>query len=166
MVVSVQEWLNSPKPELADATNFQEETTDRDPPDTTYNNLEESHGPDNFSQHISNHTPVHHSMGQHQNNSRHTIDSKQIHQLEEDWDNGQFAQIQTIMGHHQGDCRLNLMTPLVIILHSQTQQTFSAGMHMEEENTLFSTDIDFSVKRPNQWKAGKPEKDYKTISSK
>ena len=30
-VVSVQEWLTSPEPELSDATNFQEEATDRDP---------------------------------------------------------------------------------------------------------------------------------------
>ena len=94
-VVSVQEWLTSPEPELADATNFQEETTDRDPLDTTYNNLEESHGHDNFSQHISNHTPVHHTTGQHQITSRHTIDSEEIPQLEEDWDNGQFADAHT-----------------------------------------------------------------------
>ena len=58
------------------------------------------------------------------------------------------------------------MTPLVIILHPQTQQMFSAGMHVEEENVLFSMDIDFSVKRPNQQKTGKPERDNKTISSK
>ena len=55
-IVSVQEQLNSPEPEISYATNFQEETTDRDPPDTTYNNLEESHGYDNFPQHIQNHT--------------------------------------------------------------------------------------------------------------
>ena len=84
VVVSVQEWLTSPEPELADATNFQEESPDRDPLHTTYNNSEESHGNDNFSQHISNHTPVHHSVGQHQITSRHTIDSEEIPQLEED----------------------------------------------------------------------------------
>ena len=94
-VVSVQEWLTSPESELADATNFQEETTDRDPLNTTYNNSEESHGHDNFFQHISNHTPVHHSMGQHQITSRHTIDSEESPQLEEDWDNGQFANTDT-----------------------------------------------------------------------
>ena len=65
VVVSVQERLTSPEPELADTTNFQEETTGRDPLNTTYNNSEESHGHNNFSQHISNHTPAHHSMGQH-----------------------------------------------------------------------------------------------------
>ena len=95
VVVSVQEWLTSPEPELANATNFQEETTDRDPLDTTYNNLEESHGHDNFSQHTSNHTPVHHSTEQHQITSRHTINSEEIPQLEEDWDNGQFANADT-----------------------------------------------------------------------
>ena len=78
MVVSVQEWLTSPEPELADATNFQEETPDRDLLDTTYNNLKESHEHDNFSQYISNHTPAHHSMGQHQIISRHNIDSEEI----------------------------------------------------------------------------------------
>ena len=88
MVVSVQVQLTSPELELVNATNFQEETTDRDPLDTTYNNSEESHGHDNFSQHISNHTPVHHSTGQHQITSRHAIDSEEIPQLEEDWDNG------------------------------------------------------------------------------
>ena len=77
-VVSVQEQLTSPEPESADATNFQEETTDRDPLDTTYNNSEESHWHDNFSQHISNHTPVHHSTGQHQITSRHTVNSEEI----------------------------------------------------------------------------------------
>ena len=55
-VVSVQEHLTSPEPEVSDATNFQEEDTDRDPPDATYNNSEESHGYDNFPQNIQNHT--------------------------------------------------------------------------------------------------------------
>ena len=58
VVVSVQEWLTSSELELSDTTNFQEENTDRNPPDTTYNNLEESHGHDNFSQHVLNHVPV------------------------------------------------------------------------------------------------------------
>ena len=95
VVVSVQVQLTSPKPELADATNFQEETFDRDPLDTAYNNSEESHGYDNFSQNVPNHTPIQHSMGQHQITSRHTINSEEIPQLEEDWDNGQFADADT-----------------------------------------------------------------------
>ena len=43
-VVPVQEWLTSPKPETSDATNFQEENTDRDQSNTIYNNSEESMG--------------------------------------------------------------------------------------------------------------------------
>ena len=45
------------------------------------------------------------------------------------------------------------------------QQMFSAGMHVEEENALFYTDIDFLVKRLDQLKAGKPEREDKTISN-
>ena len=74
---------------------YQEETNDRDPLNTTYNNSEESQRHDNFSQYISNHTPVHYSMGQHQSTSRHTIDSEEIPHLEEDWDNGQLADADT-----------------------------------------------------------------------
>ena len=65
------------------------------------------------------------------------------------------------MGHHQGDCGLNLMTPMDITPHHQTQQTFSTGTHMEQENMLFYMDIDFLVKRLDQLKAGKPERDDK-----
>ena len=95
VIVSIEEQLTSPEPELSDATNFQEETTDRDPPDTTCNNLEESYRHDNFSQYVPNHTPVQHLMGQHQISSRHNIDSEEIPQLEEDWDNGQFTDADT-----------------------------------------------------------------------
>ena len=56
MVVSVQQHLTSPEPEVSDATNFQEEDTDRDPPNATYNNSEDSHGNDDFPQDIQDHT--------------------------------------------------------------------------------------------------------------
>ena len=95
VVVPVQEWLTTPEPELSDATNFQEETPDRDPPNSTHYNSEESHVHDNFSQHVPNHTPVQHFKGQHQITSRHNIDSEEIPQLGEDWDNGQFADADT-----------------------------------------------------------------------
>ena len=55
-VVSVQDHLTSPKSEVPDATNFQEEDTDRHPPDATYNNSEESYGNDDFPQDIHDHT--------------------------------------------------------------------------------------------------------------
>ena len=48
--------------EVSDATNFQEEDIDRDPPNPTYNNLEESHGYDNFSQDVQNHTTEQHQI--------------------------------------------------------------------------------------------------------
>ena len=69
--------------------------TDRNPPDTSYNNSEECHGHDNFSQVVSNHTPVQHFMGQYQITSRHNIDSEEIPQLEEDWNNSQFTNAHT-----------------------------------------------------------------------
>ena len=57
--------IDGPKlAELADATNFQEKTSDRDQLDTTHNNLEESYGHDNSSQNISSHISVQHSMRQ------------------------------------------------------------------------------------------------------
>ena len=89
-VVSVQEHLTSPEPEVSDATNFQEEDTDRDPPDATYNNSEESHGCDNLPQDIQNHTTE-----QSQITLEYNIDPEEIPQLEEDWDNGQFADTDT-----------------------------------------------------------------------
>ena len=52
--------------------------------------MEESHGYDNFPQHVQNHTTE-----QHQITSGHNIDSEEIPQLEEDWDDGQFANSDT-----------------------------------------------------------------------
>ena len=56
IVVSVQEQLTSPEPEISNATNLQEEDIARDPLNTTYNNFEESHGYDNLPQLVQNHT--------------------------------------------------------------------------------------------------------------
>ena len=90
VIVSVQQHLTSPEPEVSDATNFQEEDTDRDPPDATYSNSEESHGYDNFPQDIQNHTTE-----QSQITSGYSIDPGEIPELEEDWGNGQFADADT-----------------------------------------------------------------------
>ena len=96
VVVSVQEHLTSPEPEVSDATNFQEEDTDRDPPNTSYNNSEKSHGCDNFPQDIQDHTTE-----QTQITSGYSIDPEEIPELEEDWDNGQFADADTnLIGRH------------------------------------------------------------------
>ena len=90
MVVSVQQHLTSPEPEVSDATNFQEEDTDRESPNIMYNNSEESHGYDNFPQDIQDHTTE-----QSQSTSKYGINSEEIPELEEDWDNGQFADADT-----------------------------------------------------------------------
>ena len=98
--VSVQEQLTSPKPEIPDATNFPEKNTDRDPPDTTNNNSEESHGCDNFPLDVQNCTTE-----QHQNTSEYSINPEEIPQLEEDSDNGQFADIYTnLINRHNTHC--------------------------------------------------------------
>ena len=89
-IVSVQEQLTSPEPEGSDATNFQKEHTDRDPPNATYNNSEESYGYDDFPQDVQNHTTE-----QHQITSGDCVNSQEIPQLEEDWENGQFADADT-----------------------------------------------------------------------
>ena len=85
-VVSVQEHLTAPEPEVSDAGNFQEEDTDRSPPDATYDNSEESHGYDDFPQDIQDHTTE-----QSQITSGYSIDPEENFELEEDWENGQFA---------------------------------------------------------------------------
>ena len=89
-VVLVQEQLTSPEPEISGATDFQEEDSDRDLPNATYSNLEESHGYDNFPQHIQNHVTE-----QCQITVGDGIDPEEIPQLEEDWDNGQFTDADT-----------------------------------------------------------------------
>ena len=90
VVVPVQQHLTSPEPEVSDATNFQEDDTDRDPPNATYNNSEESHGYDDFLQDIQDHTTE-----QSQITSGYSINPEEIPELEEDWDNGQFADTDT-----------------------------------------------------------------------
>ena len=89
-VVSVQEQLASPEPDVSDATDYQEEYTHRDLPKPTYNNSEESHGYDNFPQHVQNYTTE-----QHQVTSGDSVKSEEIPQLEEDWDNSQFTDTDT-----------------------------------------------------------------------
>ena len=79
MVVSVQEHLTSAEPGVSDATNFQEEDTDRDPPDASYNDSEESHGYVDFPQHIQDHTTE-----QNQITSGYSINPEEIPELEED----------------------------------------------------------------------------------
>ena len=55
-------------------------------PNPTCNNSEESHGYDNFPQHIQNY-----AIEQCQIISGDSVNSEEISQLEEDWDNSKFA---------------------------------------------------------------------------
>ena len=59
-------YSTSPEPESVDATNTQEETTDRDQPDTRHSNLEDCHRPCNLSQQIPDHLPQDYFTGQQQ----------------------------------------------------------------------------------------------------
>ena len=144
-IVSVQEQLTSPEPEFSDATNFQEEDTDRDPPDATYNNLEESHGYVNFPQDIQNHTTE-----QHQITSGDSINSEEIPQLEEDQDNSQFT-----------DADTNLIN---------RNNTHSESERVRRENTQHLLDLSDNqyynkVNPINQLQYSCPDPDYYGIPS-
>ena len=79
------------EPVVLDVTDFQaEDDTARESPDSICNNSEESHGYDNLPQDIQNH-----STEQNQVTPGYSIDSEEIPELEEDWDNGQFADADT-----------------------------------------------------------------------
>ena len=91
MVVSVEEHLTPPEPKVLDAADFQAgDDTARESSDSIYNNSEESHGYDDFPQDIQNHTTE-----QDQITPGYSIDSEEISELEEDWDNSQFADADT-----------------------------------------------------------------------
>ena len=100
-VVSVYELFTSPKPESIDASNTQEETTDRDQLDTGLSNLEDSHRPGNFPQQLSDHPSEDNFVGQQQVTSTDNNISDEIPPLEEDWQNSQFTDADTnIINRH------------------------------------------------------------------
>ena len=65
----------------------------------------------------------------------------------------------------QGDQTHNHVILMAITFHPQTQQTFSAGTLMEEENVHFCMDIDSLEKRPAQQKARRQEKGNKILNN-
>ena len=95
MVVSVHELFTSPEPEFIDASNTQEETTDRDQLDTRHSNSEDPQRLCNFPQQISDYSPEENFTGQQQVTSTDNNVFDEIPQLEEDWKNGQFADADT-----------------------------------------------------------------------
>ena len=140
MVVSVQEHLTPPELEVSDAADFQEEYTARDSPDFIYNHSEESHGYDDFPQDIQNHTTE-----QSQITPGYSIDSKEIPELEENWDNGQFADAHTNL-----ITRHNTHSESERIRQDYTQQLLdlSDNQYFEEENPI------------NQLQYSSPDPDY------
>ena len=93
VVVSVHELFTSPEPESIDASNTQEETTDRDQLDTRHSNSGDPHRPCDFSQQISDHSPEDNFTGQQQVTSTEHNIFDEIPQLEDDWENGQLADV-------------------------------------------------------------------------
>ena len=92
-VVSVQEHFTPLEPEVLDPTESQaEDNTAGESSDIIYNNSEESHRYDDFSQDIQNYTTE-----QNQITPEYSDDSEKIPELEEDWDNGQFADAKTTL---------------------------------------------------------------------
>ena len=89
VVVSVQEHFTSPEPEVLDAAESQEDNTARESSDFICHSSEESHGYEDFSQDIQNHTTAQYQIT--------TEFSDEIPELEEDWDNGQFADAKTTL---------------------------------------------------------------------
>ena len=83
------------------SSNTQEETTDRVQFDTGHSNSEDSHRPGNFPQQISDHPSEDNFVGQQQVTSIDNNISNEIPLLEEDWENGQFADTDTnIINRH------------------------------------------------------------------
>ena len=97
VVVYVHELLTSPEPESIDASNTQEETTDRDQLDTRHSNSEDPHRPCNFPQQVSDHSSEDNSTGQQQVTSTEHNVFDEIPQLEKEevWENSQFADADT-----------------------------------------------------------------------
>ena len=77
------------------ASNTQEETTDRNKLDTRHSNSEDSHRPHNFPQQISDHSSEHNFTGQQQVTSTDNNVFDEILQLEEDWENSHFTDTDT-----------------------------------------------------------------------
>ena len=93
VVVSVQEHFTPSGSEILDATESQvgDNTADKSS-NFIYHNSEESNGYEDLPQDIQDHTTA-----QHQITPEYNADSEEIPELEEDWDNGQFADAESTL---------------------------------------------------------------------
>ena len=143
-VVSVQEHLTAPESEVLHAAEFQaEDDTARESANFTYNNSEESHGYDHFPQDIQNHTTE-----QNQITPGYSVDLEEIPELEEDWDNGQFADADTNLA-----TRHNTHSESERIRWDYTQQLLDLtdNQYYEEETPL--NQLQCSSPDPNYYRA-------------
>ena len=95
--MSVQEHFTPTESDILDAAESQagDDTAD-EASDFTYHNSEESHGYEDFPSDTQNNTTE-----QNQITPEYSTDSKEIPELEEDWDDGQFADAEfTLITHH------------------------------------------------------------------
>ena len=95
--MSVQDHFTLSESEILDAIDSQaEDDTAEESPDPIYHNSEESHGYEDFPSDIQNN-----ATAQNQITPEYSADSEEIPELEEDWDNGQFADAEsTLITHH------------------------------------------------------------------
>ena len=92
-VVSVQEHFTPSESGILDATESQtEDNTAEESSDFIHHNSEESHGYEDFPQDIQDQTTT-----QDQITPKYNDDSEEIPELEEDWDNRQFADIESTL---------------------------------------------------------------------
>ena len=96
-VVSVQDHFTPSESEISDVAESQaEDHTAEESPDPTHYNSEECRGYEDFPSDIENTTTA-----QHQSTTEYSAVSEEIPELEEDWDNGQFADAEsTLITHH------------------------------------------------------------------
>ena len=94
-VVSVHELLTSPDPQSVDASNTQEEITDRNQFDTRHSTSEDPKRPHNLPQPVSDHPSEDTPIGQQQVTSTEYHTFEEIPQLEEVWENCQLADADT-----------------------------------------------------------------------
>ena len=141
VVVSIQEYFTPSEPEVLDAAESQaEDNTAEESSDFIYHNYEESHGYEDFPQDIQNH-----STAQNQITPEYSTDSEEIPELEEDWDNGQFADAEsTLIARH------NTHSESERIRQDCTQQLLdlSDNQYYEEETPV------------NQLQYSSPDPDY------
>ena len=94
-VVSVHELFTSPEPESFNAPNTQEETTDWDQLDTRHPSSEDSHRSGNIYNQISDNLFEYNFTELQQVPSTDNNVFDEIPQIEEDWENSQFADVDT-----------------------------------------------------------------------